>query len=87
MAIGEWDDESTSKDRVCFGVEAKENKEEILFRVLSSNESPWGNTDLLGKILDRKEALAHELIDEAFAILELIIKCHPGIKHYLNFSN
>ena len=84
VAIGEWGDDSTSNDRVCFGVEAKENDDKIIFRVLSPDESPWPNANLLGKMLDREDALIHENIGEVFTVLEKIVQDHPAIRDYLN---
>lgn len=86
LAIGEWDDASTVDDRVCFGIEAKENESQILFRVLSPDESPWPNTNLLGNMLARENALNHEKISEIFTILEEVMRGHPAIRDYLGLS-
>lgn len=83
LAIGEWDDDSTNKDRTCFGVEVYEGDEEILFRVIEPSESPWANTDLLGPMLNRKDSLAHPLLKEVFTIVEYILRNHPALVEYL----
>jgi hypothetical protein len=82
LAIGEWDDESTSKDCTCFGVEAYEGKEEILFRVIEPEESPWPKTDLMGEMLSRKESLKHQLLKEVFIIAEEVLRNHAAIREY-----
>lgn len=84
IAIGEWDDDSTSADRACFGLEAYEGEEEILFRVIEPDESPWANTDLLGGMISRKDALNHSLLKEVFLIAERVIRSHDAIRQYLN---
>jgi hypothetical protein len=86
VAIGEWDDNATSESRVCFGVEAKESDSEVLFRVLEPEESPWPNTELLGKMIDRESALNHSNIDDIFLILEEILRGHPSLNKYLMSS-
>jgi len=83
LAIGEWDDDSTNKDRICFGLEAYEDKDEILFRVIEPEESPWPKTDLMGEMLPRKESLNHQLLKEVFVIAEEVLRNHTAIREYL----
>lgn len=83
IAIGKWDDNSTVQDRICFGLEAYEDKEEILLSVIDPPDSPWKNTELLGNMISRKEALHNPSIKEVFDITELIIRKHEAIKKYL----
>ena len=83
LAIGEWDDDSTNDDRACFGVEASEEKDEILFRVIEPTESPWSNADLLGPMLTRDQVLSHSLLKEVFLIVENILRDHIALRDYL----
>lgn len=83
IAIGEWDDNSTAEDRTCFGLEVYEGKEEILFRAIEPADSPWNNTELLGKMISRDDALNSHLMREVFDIVEHIIRNHDCIKKYL----
>jgi len=87
LAVGEWDDSSTADDRVCFGLEAYESGDEILFRVIEPKESPWSKTDLLGSMLSRKNSLAHRLLKEVFIIVEEILRNHSAVRHYLNMPD
>ena len=84
IAVGEWDDESTSDDHTCFGLEAYESEERILFRIIEPVESPWADTDLLGKMLSRKESLVHPLLKEVFVIAEHIVRNHTAVREYLS---
>ncbi len=86
IAIGKWDDNSTVQDRICFGLEAYEDKEEILFRAIDPSDSPWKNTELLGNMISREDALNNPSIKEVFDITELIIRKHGAIKEYLAAS-
>lgn len=83
LAIGKWDDDSTSTDRTCFGLEAYEGKNEILFRVIEPEESSWAKTDLLGEMISRKDALNHSLLKEVFVIAEIVVRNHDAIRQYL----
>jgi len=84
LAVGEWSDDSTSADRTCFGLEAYEGDKDILFSVIDAENSPWTDTDLLGKMLSRKDALKHPLLKEVFVIAEHIVRNHNAINKYLN---
>ncbi|OAI26505.1 hypothetical protein [Methylomonas koyamae] len=84
LAIGKWDDESTSTDRTCFGIEASEGENDILFSFIDPEASPWPKTDLLGEMLSRKDSLKHSFVNEVFLILEQIVRGHPAIRKYLN---
>ena len=83
LAFGEWDDESTTEDRTCFGLEAYEGEEKILFRVIEADESPWASTDLLGKMISRKDALDHPLLNKVFVIAEHVVRNHEAVRRYL----
>lgn len=86
LAIGEWDDESGPDDRVCFGLEAHEGEDEIFFRIIDPEESPWGCTDLLGKMLSRQDALKHPLLKESYEVTEAVTRHHPAIRDFLGAS-
>jgi hypothetical protein len=87
IAIGEWDDNATAEDRTCFGLEAYEAENKILFRFINPEESPWSQTELLGKMIYRGDASNHQLSNEVFAIAELIVNEHPSLKIFLGISN
>ena len=87
IAIGEWDDNSTTDDRTCLGIEAYENLNSIDFRVINPNESPWPSTDLLGEMFDRDQALSNKNLDDFYNIAELIVRNHDGIRDYLNIES
>jgi hypothetical protein len=87
IAIGDWSDEATSGDRVCFGLDAYEGEHEILFRFVEPEDSPWPVTELFGTMLDRNEALVHPLSNEALAIAEAITRQHSAIHGYLGMSS
>lgn len=83
LAIGEWDDNSTSVDRTCFGLEAYESEEDISFRVIEPGESPWPKTDLMGEMISQNKSLNHQLLKEVFVIVENVVRNHTAIREYL----
>lgn len=87
IATGEWDDNSTVADRTCFGLEAYDANENIIFRLIEPVNSPWNNTELLGKMISRDNALSNPLKKEVFDIVEYVIHNHNSIKKYLGVSS
>jgi hypothetical protein len=83
IAIGQWGEESTNRERVCFGLEAHEGEKDVLLRFMSPQDSPWPDTDLLGPMLSREAALAHHLKSDVLAIAETIVSSHPGVRRFL----
>lgn len=87
LSIGEWSDESTTEDRDCFGIEARENKNQIVFQILEPEESLWPSTDLLGPMINRDRASNHSKIKDIFDVLEKILKSHVSIREYLGLES
>lgn len=86
IAVGGWDDQSTTADRTCFGLEAYEGQEHILFRFINPEESPWPKTDLLGAMLGREDALKNPLSGEILRIAETIVRDHASVRVFLGAS-
>ncbi len=86
IAVGEWDDDSTSRDRVCFGLEAYEGEDDIHFQFIDPSESPWPETELMGAMIGREEALDSDKKKEVLRIAEEVIREHPAIRRFSSFS-
>jgi hypothetical protein len=83
IAIGEWEEDSSNLSRTCFGLDAIEGEDQIFFRFVDPDASPWPNTDLLGPMLKRSAALAHPLKGAVLTAAERIVATHPGLKRFL----
>lgn len=86
IAIGEWDEGSTAEARTCVGVEAYEGETQILLRFAEPESSPWAETELLGRMLSRAEALAHPLKKDFLYVGETIVEQHPALRRFLGSS-
>lgn len=87
LAVGDWGDDAANSSRTCFGVEATEDANEVLLRVLEPQESPWPDSDLLGEMLGRDQGLSHPLLKEIFAIVEQVLRTHPALAEYLSLES
>jgi hypothetical protein len=86
VAIGRWDDGSTTDQRTCFGINVREGEDQLDFEVIGPEDSPWPNTKLLGPMLGREEGLKSPLIGDVFTIVEEIVRGHPEIREFLHAS-
>jgi hypothetical protein len=84
VAVGEWSEDSGPDDRVCLGLEVREDGARINFHFISSHESPWGKTDLLGEMVSRESALAHQAMRDVLDVAELVVSQHPAVRSFLH---
>jgi len=63
-----------------FALNLSASETEFQTRVTDRSESPWRRTHILGRILDREEALAHPEIDEIFHLVDHIVREDPVIR-------
>jgi hypothetical protein len=88
LAIGDWDDDGKRKEStVCFGVETLDGGDKILFQIIDPSQSPWPDSELLGRMLSRENSLKHASLEEVFAIVENLLHCHPAIRDYLSLPS
>jgi hypothetical protein len=74
VGIGEWNDDGSRQSCTAFGIDVFTAESEIRMKVLNASESPWANTQVLGPLLDREQALAHPLKDKMFEIADCIVR-------------
>jgi hypothetical protein len=86
IAIGEWK-ESGESQRTCFGLDAHERARDVVFEFINPDQSPWAQTELLGPMLSREEALRCPEHNEVLTMAETIIENHPAVRRFLHFRN
>lgn len=82
LAIGidsDWN-HVDSDTRVAFACWLTTTDEEFRVSVTDKAESPWSNSRVLGRMLDREEALSHPLIGEVFHLIDHIVEEDAAIK-------
>ncbi|MBD8881173.1 hypothetical protein IHE49_11850 [Rhodanobacter sp. 7MK24] len=80
VSLGDWEEGSTPSQRTAFALELRADG----VRVCNADESPWHETNILGRMLDRDEALAHPLIKEVFHITDHIYLEDPPFMAHMN---
>lgn len=84
IAVGEWAEGTSPADRVSIGIRATRTPSSVDFMVLNSMESPWGDTPLLGKMLEREQALAHPALKGVVHVAEHIVRDDPRVRNFLD---
>lgn len=83
ISLGEWGEGTTPDQRVAFAVRIWSDQANYNVGLIDAAKSPWRDAKLIGRTLDREEALKHPLLREAFHITDHIVTDDPDIKHYL----
>jgi hypothetical protein len=84
ISLGEWSEGSAPEDRVAFALRIRATANEYQTGVVDAAFSPWSDVDILGRMLDRQEALKHPWLKEAFHICDHIVTEDKDVRSYLN---
>jgi hypothetical protein len=84
VSVGEWGEGAGPWDRFAFALRLRAGQTEYQVTVVNAAESPWHGVDLLGRMLDREEALAHERLAEVFHVTDHMVVDDAVIREYLN---
>jgi hypothetical protein len=74
ISVGDWADNAGPWDRVAISVRIWVNGDQYAVAVTDASESPWQDSTIMGRILNREEALARERIGDVFHITDHIVE-------------
>ncbi|CAA2141862.1 hypothetical protein HYPP_02884 [Hyphomicrobium sp. ghe19] len=83
VSIGGWGNEGTSDQRIAMVLKLWADETEFGATVLDAENSLWSGSPLLGRILDRAEALAHPSIGDVFCITDRIVAEDSFVRSHL----
>jgi hypothetical protein len=82
VSLGEWGDGGTPERRRAFAMRiTRSDHYEVM--VTNAAECPWHEAEVLGRVLDREEALADPWLKDAFQVSDLIVVEDLHVKDYL----
>lgn len=86
VSLGDWGEEATPEQRVAFAMELRSTASEYHVGLIDGARSPWREAKVIGRTLDREEALAHPLVKEALHVADHMVSDDEQIRSYLNSS-
>lgn len=84
VSIGEWGEGTKPDERVAFAMEIRSTEDSYQVGLIDAALSPWREAQIIGRTLDRDEALAHPLVKEVFHITDHMVSDDVPIHNYLN---
>ena len=84
VSVGDWREGSGPWDRVAFPLRLRAPEGQYEVMVVDAAESPWEDIELLGRMLDRTEALQDDRLEEVFHITDHIVREDIPLREYLN---
>jgi hypothetical protein len=82
ISLGESGEGSTPEDRRSFGLILREAEDVYQVSVIDAEELPWREAKVIGRTLNRDEALKHPWIKDVFHITDQIVEDDSVIKEY-----
>ena len=83
ISLGEWGEDSDPNQRRAFALDLRVTDER--YEVMVTDAScPWPKATVLGRILDREEALRDPCIKEVFHITDHVVMEDEPLKRYLD---
>ncbi len=86
IGLGEWEDGTGPGDRLAFPFKIWTKGIHYQVGVVDAEESGWRHTTILGRILNRNEALQHSWIKEVFHITDHIVAEDKIVVDYFTTS-
>lgn len=88
LTLEHTEGESGSEERLRFPITLRfhEGRDAFAVRLHEAASWPWRDTaaeKLLGKLIDRKDALAHPRIQEVYSLMNLVVENDMPIRQYL----
>jgi hypothetical protein len=84
IGLGEWGEGASPDQRRSVGLECRTTDNQIQFAVIDPEQSPWGRTEFLGRMLPRDTALKDAEIKEFFHIAEHVVQEDPRVSSFIN---
>jgi len=84
VSLGAWGGGSSPAERCAFALDVRANDSEYQVMVTDAEASPWRDARVVGRVLDREEALVHPWLPEVFHITDHAVLEDLPLKAYLD---
>jgi hypothetical protein len=82
VSLGDWGDDAGPENRIAFALVMRCDESNHLVTVVDADESPWQSARIIGKMLNRDEALNHQWLKDVFHITDHMVVDDLEIKTY-----
>ncbi|MBC7882998.1 MAG: hypothetical protein H7Y37_17035 [Anaerolineae bacterium] len=84
ISTGDWSEDALSAGRVSFFMQIWSNAYNYQVELGNAKDSPWGEVAIMGRTLDRHEAMTHPSISDVFHIVDrMLSEDLPIIEHLI----
>lgn len=84
ISLGEWGEGAIAERRRAFSIQIRASDSQYEVMVTGADDCPWNGVALIGRVLNREEALAHPWLKDVFHITDHIVVDDEPVKAYLN---
>ena len=84
VSLGPWGEGAVPEQRVAFALELRSSQSQYEVAVIDADRSPWREAKIIGRTLNRDEALKHPMLAEVFHITDHMVLEDMPLKAYLN---
>ena len=87
ISIGGWGGDGVPPSRAAFSFRLWQGEKNYNVGLTNADESPWNGIELLGKMLDREEALSHHWIEDVFHITDHITEDDTEVINFFKLDS
>jgi hypothetical protein len=87
ISLGEWGEGTTPAERVAFALKMRAAESTYDVALIDAAQSPWKDAVVIGRTLDRVDALAHSRLSEVFHITDHMVVEDIPLKRYLDATS
>jgi hypothetical protein len=83
IGLGAWGEGTGPADRIAFAMKLRLGAMEFEYELCDPEASPWAHATIIGRMLDRSEALGHPLLKDAYRVTECAAVEDPLVRRFL----
>lgn len=87
VSLGGWGEDAIPQNRTAFALAVRCDESEYMVTVVDADESPWQGARIIGKMLNRDQALNHPWIGDVFHLSDHMVTDDPEIKSFFEASS
>jgi hypothetical protein len=83
ISVGDWNESASVTDRERVAIQAWPTPERIEMHFDSRSETPWDDSEVFGRLLEREEALAHPRRADFLEVAEFVVLHDQRLREHL----